>query len=56
MSGLDNKGAGSNLRNLEYHQSVADCHPNLVLKFEYLKYLDDMDPLNISELEEGKDS
>ena len=39
MSGLDNTVSGLNLVNLEYHQSVAERHPNSVLKFEYLKDL-----------------
>ena len=34
--------------NLDYHQSVAECHPNLVIKFVYLKDLDDVDPFNIN--------
>ena len=54
MSGLANKGAGLNLVNLEYHQSVAECQPNLVLKFEYLKDLEDVEPFNISGLDGGK--
>ena len=37
-----------NLGNIEYHQSVAGHHPNLVLKFVYLKDLEDVDPFNIS--------
>ena len=48
MSGLANIGAGLNLGNLEYHQSVSDFYPNLVLKFAYLKDLDELDPFNIS--------
>ena len=48
MSILDDTLAGLNLRNLECHQSVAEHHPNLVLKFAYLKDLDDVDPFNIS--------
>ena len=47
MSGLANKVSGLNLINLEYHQSVLERHPNLVLKFDHLKDLDDVDPLNI---------
>ena len=43
LSGLSNTLAGSNLVNLEYHQSVTDKYPNLVLKFVYLKDMDDMD-------------
>ena len=51
MSGLANTGAGLNLGNLEYHQSVAEHHPNLVLIFAYLTDLDDADPFNISGVE-----
>ena len=54
MSGLDNTGAGLNLGNLEYHQSVAECHPKLMLKFAYLKDMDDVNTLNTSGLESGK--
>ena len=41
---------------MDYHQSVAEGHPNLVLKFAYLKYLYDVDPFNISVVEKGKES
>ena len=54
MYGLDNTGAGLNLVNLEYHQSVAEGQLNLVLKFSYLKDLDDVDPFNISGLDRVK--
>ena len=54
MSILDDTLAGLNLRNLEYHQSVVEHHPNLVLKFAYLKDLDDVDPFKISGLYGGK--
>ena len=47
-SGLTNTGAGLNLGNLDYHQSVAESHPDLVLNFAHLKYLEDVCPLNIS--------
>ena len=50
MYGLDNTGAGLNLINIEYHQSVAERHPNLVFKLDYLKNLDDVDPFNIREV------
>ena len=52
MPGLAYTGAGMNLRNIEYHQSVAERHPNLVLKFVYLKDMDDFDPFNIREMME----
>ena len=48
MSGLANIGTGLNLVNIEYHQAVVDRHPNLVLKFAYLKNLYDVDTFNIS--------
>ena len=48
MSGLADTRSGLNLVNIEYHQSVAERHPNLVLKFVYMKDLDDVDPFNIS--------
>ena len=54
MSVLDDPGSRLNLGNIEYHRSVAYHHPNLVLKFEYLKNLDDVDPLNISGVDGGK--
>ena len=46
--GLGNTGARLNLGNLEYHQLVAKRHPNLVLKFAYLKDIGGVDPFNIS--------
>ena len=45
-----------NVGNLEYHQSVAESHPNLLLKFAYLKNLDDIDLFNIRRLHRGKES
>ena len=56
MSGLADIGAGLILENLEYHQPVAERHPNLVLKFASLKDLEDVDPLNTSGAEGGKGS
>ena len=56
MYGLADTGAGLNLGNLEYHQSTADHHLNLVLKFLYLKDMEDVDPFNISGLDRGKES
>ena len=54
MYGLANTGAGLNLVNLEYHQSVSERHSNLVLKFAYLKDLDGS--FNISGVDIGKES
>ena len=54
MSGLDDTGAGLNLVKIEYHQSVAESHPNLMLKFAHLKDMEDVDPLNISGVDRGK--
>ena len=48
MSGLEDTGAELNLVNLEYHQSVAERHPNLVLKCLSLKDLYDVNQYNIS--------
>ena len=39
-----------------YHQSLTESHPNLVLKFTYLKFMDTADPFNISGLYGGKES
>ena len=54
MYGFADTGAGFNLVNIEYHQSVAELHPNLVLKFSYLKGMEEVDPFNISGLDGGK--
>ena len=54
MFGLVDTGAGSNLVNMEYHQLVVERHTNLEVKFSYLKDLDDMDPFNISGVNEKK--
>ena len=54
MFGLVYKGAELDMGNLDYHQSVADRHPNLVLKFVHLNDLDNVDPFNISEVDGGK--
>ena len=56
ISDLDDTGDGLNLVNIEYHQSVAERHPNLVFKFAYLKDLDDVDSFNISGVDKGKES
>ena len=54
MFGLADTGAGLNLGIMYYHQLVAERHPNFVLKFAYLKDLDDVDPFNISGVDEVK--
>ena len=41
-------GYGLSSGNLEYHQLVAECHLNLVVKFDYLKNMYDVDTFNIS--------
>ena len=56
MSCLENMGDGLNLGKLEYHQSVAERHPNLVLEFAYLKDLDYLDPFNISRVDGEKEN
>ena len=56
MYGLADTGSGLNLGNIGYQQSVAERHLNLVLKFSYLKDMDDVDPLNISGVYRGKKS
>ena len=56
MYGLANIGAGLDLVNIEYYQSVAEQHPKLVLKFTYLKGMDCVDPFNISGIDGGKES
>ena len=55
MYGLANTGSGLDLVIIEYHQSVAERHPNFVVKFSYLKDLEDMDPFNISGVDRGKE-
>ena len=54
MSGLADTGSGLNLENHGYNQSVAERHPNLVLKFAHLKDPEDVDLFNISVVEGGK--
>ena len=54
MSSLADAGARLNLGNIEYHQSVTERHPNLVLKILYFKDLNDVYPFNISGLDGGK--
>ena len=51
MFGLADTRSWLNLGNLEYHQSVAECHPNLVIKFTYLEDLDAVYPFNTSGLD-----
>ena len=55
MYGLPYTGYRLNMVNMEYHQSVAKCHPNLVLKFSYLKDPEDVDPFKISEVDGKKE-
>ena len=52
--GFTNIGVGLDLVNLDYHQAVAERHPNLVLKFSYLKDLKDVDLFNIIGVDGGK--
>ena len=54
MFGLVDTESGLNFGNMFYHQSVAEIHPNLVLKFPYLKGIDNAHPLNISRVDGGK--
>ena len=54
MYGLVDIRAVLNLVNLDYHQSVEECHPNLVLKFTYMKDLYGLYPFNISGVDGGK--
>ena len=56
MYGLDYIGAGLNLWHIDYHHSVAERYPNLVLKLACLKDLDDMDTFNIIRVDGGKES
>ena len=55
MFGLENTRSGLNLGNMDYQQSVADLHPNLVLKFAYFKNLDNVDPFKISGVIRGRE-
>ena len=54
MFGLVDTGAVLNTENMDYHQSVVERHPNLVLEFAYLKDLNNVDPFNLSVLDRGK--
>ena len=56
MFGLDDIGAGLNLGNIYYHQSVSERHSNLALKISYLKDMDDVDSFNISGVDRVKES
>ena len=56
MFGLVDTVTGLNLVNLYYHRLVAERHPNLAMKFVYLKYLGGVDPLNIRRVDGGKES
>ena len=55
MFGLSYTEAGLNEVNLDYYKSVAERHPNLVVKFPHLKDLDDVDTFNISGVDIGKE-
>ena len=54
-SGLADTGAGLNLVNLDYHQSVVERRPNSVFKSAYLKDMEEVYPFNTSGLEKGKE-
>ena len=56
MSGLVDTGSRLNLENIEYHQSLAERHHNLVLKFLDLKDMEDVDTFNISGVYGGKEN
>ena len=45
---------GLNLRNIDYHKTVAEHHPNFVLKFYQLIDLEYVYQLNISGVDRGK--
>ena len=51
---LTDTGYGLNVVNLDFRQSVEDFHPNLVVKFAYLKDLSDVYPFNVSGVGGGK--
>ena len=38
---------------MDYHQSVSECHPNLVINFSCLKNIDNVDSFNISGINGG---
>ena len=54
MSSLADTEARLNFGNIDYHQSVAERHPNLVLEFLHLEDLEDVDSFNISGVGLGK--
>ena len=54
MFGLADTGACLNMGNLDYQQSFEEHHPNLVLKFLYMKDMDGVDPFDISVVCGGK--
>ena len=54
MYELADIGSRLNLVHLKYHQSVAEHHPNLVLKFVYMKDLENVGPFNIRGVYRGK--
>ena len=56
MFGLSDTGSRLNMRNIYYHQPVAESNHNLVLKFACLEDMEDMDPFNISGIDGGKET
>ena len=52
--GLANTGSRLDSGNLNYHQSVAERHPNLLIKFLHLKDIYGVHPVNISGVNGGK--
>ena len=54
MSGLVDTRSRLDLVNLEYHQSVAEHHPNLVMKFSFFKDMDDVYPFHVRVVDRRK--
>ena len=48
MFNLEDTAAVLNLISMEHHQYVLENYNNLVIRFEYLKGLVDLDPFNIN--------
>ena len=55
MFGLLDTEDGLNLVNMEYHQSFEEHQHNLVLKFSYVKDMENVDPLTISGVDGGRE-